>query len=117
MESIKSRPLPGVPFEYYFYVELVGEPGGQEGEALLEALGRICHTVRVLGCIPNERTSGTEFTMNLGARSYDIILKRGALENLGLLARLNRRVAIVTDSGVPAAYARRVAASAGTAAL
>lgn len=52
---------------------------------------------------------GTKLTMNLGPRSYDIILKRGALENLYQFARLDRRVAIVTDSGVPEAYARRVA--------
>lgn len=52
---------------------------------------------------------GTKLTMNLGARSYDIILKRGALENLYQFARLDRRVAVVTDSGVPEAYARRVA--------
>ena len=52
---------------------------------------------------------GTKLTMNLGARSYDIILKRGALENLYQFARLDRRVAVVTDSGVPAAYAQRVA--------
>lgn len=52
---------------------------------------------------------GTKLTMNLGPRSYDIILKRGALENLYQFARLDRRVAIVTDSGVPEAYSRRVA--------
>lgn len=52
---------------------------------------------------------GTKLTMNLGPRSYDIILKRGALENLYQFARLDRRVAIVTDNGVPEAYARRVA--------
>ena len=52
---------------------------------------------------------GTKLTMNLGARSYDIILKRGALENLYQFARLDRRVAVITDSGVPAAYAQRVA--------
>lgn len=49
MESIKSRPLPHVPFEYYFYVELVGDPAAHEAAALLEALGRICRTVRLLG--------------------------------------------------------------------
>ena len=47
--------------------------------------------------------------MNLGEHSYDIILKNGALENLYQFARLDRRVAVVTDSGVPAAYAQRVA--------
>ena len=44
-----------------------------------------------------------------GERSYDIILKNGALENLYQFARLDRRVAVVTDSGVPAQYAQRVA--------
>ena len=52
---------------------------------------------------------GTKLTMNLGERSYDIILKRGALENLYQFARLDRRVAVVTDSGVPAQYAQMVA--------
>lgn len=51
-----------------------------------------------------------KLTMWLGERSYDIILKRGALHNLGLLANLNRRVLIVTDSGVPAEYAEIVRA-------
>ena len=52
---------------------------------------------------------GTKLTMNLGVRSYDIILKNGALENLYQFARLDRQVAVVTDTGVPAEYAQRVA--------
>ena len=52
---------------------------------------------------------GTKLTMNLGVRSYDIILKRGALENLYQFARLDRRVAVVTDTGVPVEYAQKVA--------
>lgn len=39
---------------------------------------------------------GTKLTMNLGERSYDIILKNGALENLYQFARLDRKVAVVT---------------------
>jgi len=50
-----------------------------------------------------------KLTVNLAERSYDIILKRGALHNLFQFARLNRRVAVVTDAGVPAAYAQIVA--------
>ena len=57
---------------------------------------------------------GTKLTMNLGERSYDIILKNGALENLYQFARLDRRVAVVTDAGVPAEYAQRVPTSAAT---
>ena len=52
---------------------------------------------------------GTKLTMNLGERSYDIIVKSGSLENLYQFARLDRKVAVVTDSGVPAEYAQRVA--------
>ena len=51
-----------------------------------------------------------KLSMRLGPRSYDIILKRGALANLSQLAWLDRPVLIVTDSGVPAEYAQKVAA-------
>lgn len=51
-----------------------------------------------------------KLTMRLDARSYDIILKRGVLANLGQLANLDRKVFIVTDSGVPAQYAQTVKA-------
>ena len=51
---------------------------------------------------------GTKLTMNLGERSYDIILKNGSLENLYQFARLDRRVAVVTDTGVPVQYAQMV---------
>lgn len=40
---------------------------------------------------------------------YDIILERGALQNVGELLKLNRQVLIVTDDGVPEEYARLVA--------
>ena len=44
-----SRPLPHVPFDYYFYVELVGDPTAEETAALLRALNHVCRTVRLLG--------------------------------------------------------------------
>ena len=47
--------------------------------------------------------------MNLGCDSYDIIVKRGVLENAKGHLNLDRRVLIVTDSGVPAEYAKAVA--------
>lgn len=48
-------------------------------------------------------------TMNLGQDSYDIIVARGLLTNAGRHLNLNRRVLIVTDTGVPAQYANTVA--------
>jgi len=48
--------------------------------------------------------------MNLGADSYDIVVERAVLSQAGQYLNLNRRVLIVTDSGVPAAYAETIAA-------
>ena len=49
MECIKSRPIPHVPFEYYFYVELVGDASGAPARALLTRMQGICRRVRLLG--------------------------------------------------------------------
>lgn len=43
---------------------------------------------------------------------YDIVLQRGALQQVGTLLPLDRRVLVVTDDGVPPAYAQTVAAAA-----
>lgn len=48
-------------------------------------------------------------SMNLKENSYDIIVKRGILSCAGELLSLNRRVLIVTDSGVPSVYAETIA--------
>ena len=51
-----------------------------------------------------------KLTMRLKKHSYDIILKRGCLKNLYQFANLqNRKVFVLTDSGVPADYAACVA--------
>ena len=47
--------------------------------------------------------------MNLGPDSYDIVAERGILAKAGGHLDLNRRVLIVTDTGVPAAYSQTVA--------
>lgn len=46
--------------------------------------------------------------MNLGEDSYDIVVERGILAGADKYLNLNRRVLIVTDSGVPAEYAETV---------
>lgn len=46
-----------------------------------------------------------------GAQQYDITLASGALARAGECFDLHRRVLIVTDDGVPAAYAAQVAAA------
>lgn len=47
--------------------------------------------------------------MNLGNDSYDIVVERGAIFKAGQYLNLNRRVLVVSDSGVPAQYAQTVA--------
>ena len=47
-------------------------------------------------------------TLNLGEQSYDIVVERGALESIGSYLNLDRKVLILTDSGVPTEYSQRV---------
>ena len=47
--------------------------------------------------------------MNLGEDSYDIIVERGVLSKANKQLNLNRRVLVVTDSGVPEEYAKSLA--------
>ena len=48
--------------------------------------------------------------MELGDRSYDIVVERGCLQKAGQLLDLHRKVCIITDEGVPAQYAKTLAA-------
>ena len=47
-------------------------------------------------------------SMQLGKDSYDIVIERGVLAKAGELLDLDRRVLIVTDDGVPSAYAQKI---------
>ncbi len=51
----------------------------------------------------------TTIHMDLGPDSYDIVVERNLLEKAGQHLNLNRRVLIVTDTGVPAAYGQILA--------
>lgn len=55
MESIKSRPMPHVSWEYYFYMELVGD--GTSALSLEKKLQNVCHSVRILGIYNREEPS------------------------------------------------------------
>ena len=48
--------------------------------------------------------------MNLAQNSYDILLERGLLSKAAQHLNLNRRVLVVTDTGVPETYAMTLAA-------
>ena len=51
-----------------------------------------------------------KITVDLGKNSYDITVIRGGLAQAGRYMKLDRKVLVVTDSGVPAQYAQTVAA-------
>ena len=51
--------------------------------------------------------------VNLGPDSYEILLEPGCLRRAGEVWNLRRKVLIVTDDGVPAAYARTLAQQCG----
>lgn len=48
-------------------------------------------------------------SVSLGAQSYPILLEPGALTRAGEHLSLDRRVLVVTDSGVPQEYAQAIA--------
>ena len=49
--------------------------------------------------------------MELGENGYDVVIEPGCLQKAGELLALDRKVLIVTDEGVPATYAKTVAAA------
>ncbi len=51
LSKIESRPLRGRPWEYAFYIDVLGSPAGAAGEALGELAGMAEH-FRILGSYP-----------------------------------------------------------------
>lgn len=52
LAKIESRPLRGRPWEYAFYLDLLGDPRGAAGEALAEVKG-MAGEFRILGSYPD----------------------------------------------------------------
>lgn len=49
MESIKSRPIKDLPWQYYFYVEIEGNLADERTQQLLAKLKVNCDTLKILG--------------------------------------------------------------------
>jgi chorismate mutase/prephenate dehydratase len=49
LESIKSRPVKNVPWQYYFYVEIIGDPEEDRARQMLVALAKECKELKLLG--------------------------------------------------------------------
>jgi len=51
LAKIESRPLKGRPWEYSFYLDVLGDPAGAVAQAIEELRG-VAHEVRILGSYP-----------------------------------------------------------------
>lgn len=49
MECIRSKSMRDLPWQYYFYVELVGDAASDEAQAMIEKIKPLCTRVKVLG--------------------------------------------------------------------
>jgi len=52
LTKIESRPLQGKPWEYLFYIDLIGSTSDDVTKRALDHLGEYAVTVRVLGSYP-----------------------------------------------------------------
>ena len=49
MECLRSRAMPSMQWQYYFYIEIAGAMQGENADKMLVALENVCMQVRVLG--------------------------------------------------------------------
>ena len=52
MCSLQSRPIPGRPWNYQFYVDLEGHPLDENAAAALRELESVVKELSYLGCYP-----------------------------------------------------------------
>lgn len=56
MKVLRSRPVKENPWEYYFYVEAVGDESSGDITQMLSQLEKSCKKLRVVGCYSNDIT-------------------------------------------------------------
>ena len=49
MRSLRSRPMKELMWNYYFYVELEGNPNSEAGQEMIKALGIFCDELKLVG--------------------------------------------------------------------
>lgn len=54
MRNLKSRPLKGLLWNYYFYVEAEGNIASEEGQDMLREISAVCGQLKLAGSYSNE---------------------------------------------------------------
>ena len=57
MSALHSRPMRGLPWQYYFYIEGEGDIMSPDGRAMMEELSSICDKLRLVGSYKGGRGS------------------------------------------------------------
>ncbi len=55
LTKIESRPIPGKPWEYMFYIDYIGHADEYASQRALDHLGELASFIRVLGSYPRHR--------------------------------------------------------------
>lgn len=50
MENIRSRSLADIPWQYYFYVQMIGNVNAESTKKLIEEMSQQCDDLRLIGC-------------------------------------------------------------------
>ena len=54
MRNLRSRPMKGLQWKYYFYVEAEGNISREEGQNMLQELRAVCGKLKLAGTFLNE---------------------------------------------------------------
>lgn len=58
MRSLRSRPMKGLQWNYYFYVEAEGNIHNSDGENMMRELSAVCARLKLVGTFGTERIAG-----------------------------------------------------------
>ncbi len=59
LSKLESRPIPGMPFQYLFYIDFEGNAADERIREALDRLRTVTTSLKVLGCYPREHRSRT----------------------------------------------------------
>ena len=96
LTKIESRPIPGIPWEYLFYLDFEGNVDDQNIDSALEELTKHTRFLKVLGCYPATdltRTSPNPAAIALATATQDVVESRVPAKPRKLVAKKGYRLA------------------------